>query len=73
LDRARGDGSLLEALEAEGDRLAREIRRRTRHFHERELERQARVAALAHVVDRDREEVDQPQHGRFAHLVGLRE
>ena len=28
-----------------------------RHLHERELERQARVAALAHVLDRDREQV----------------
>ena len=43
-----------------------------RHLHERELERQARVAALAHVVDRDREQVDQPQDRRLAELVRLR-
>ena len=41
------------------------------HLHERELERQARVAALAHVVDRDCEQVDQPDHGRRRQLVRL--
>ena len=52
----RGRGSsrpVLQQLDAVGERLAREIRRRPRHLHERELERQARVAALAHVVDGD--------------------
>ena len=43
-----------------------------RHLHERELERQARVAALADVVDGDVEQVDEPQHLGLAELVGLR-
>ena len=64
--------SLLEPLEAEGDRLAREVARGPRHLDERELERQARVAALAHVVDRDREQVDEAQDGRLLELVRLR-
>src|SRR5205807_3304457 len=63
--------SLLEPLEAESNRLAREVAGRPRHLYERELERQARVAALAHVVDRDREQVDEPKHGRLAELVRL--
>ena len=67
-----GPVALLEPLEAEGDRLAGEVARRARHLDERELERQARVAALAHVVDRDREQVDQAQHRRLAELVRLR-
>ena len=40
-------------------------------FTSAELERQARVAALAHVVDRDVQQVDQPDHGRLAELVRL--
>ena len=43
-----------------------------RHLDERELERQARVAALAHVVDRDREQVDEPQDRGLLELVRLR-
>ena len=62
----------LELLEPVRDRLAREIGGGARHLHERELERQPRVAALAHVVDRDREQVDQPDHRRLAELVRLR-
>ena len=57
---------------AEGERLAREVRAGPRHLDERELERQARVAALAHVVDGDGEQVAEPQHGRLAELVRLR-
>ena len=69
---AARDLSLLQPLEPEGDRLAGEVARGPRHLDERELERQARVAALAHVVDRDREQVDEPQHRRLAELVRLR-
>src|SRR5436305_8451711 len=61
--------TLLEPLEAEGNRLAREVAGRPRHLYERELERQARVAALAHVVDRDREQVDGPKQGRLPERV----
>ena len=61
----------LELLEPVGDRLTREIRRRARHLHEGKLERQARVAALAHVLDRDGEQVAEPEHGRLADLVRL--
>jgi len=55
----------------EGERLAREICTRSRHLDERELERQARVGALAHVLDRDGEQVDEPQHRRRRELVRL--
>ena len=63
--------ALLQPVEPEGERLAREIRARPRHLHERQLERQARVAALPHVVDRDVQQVDQPDDGRRAELVRL--
>ena len=65
------DVALLEPVEAEGQRLAREIRARPRHLHERQLERQARVAALPHVLDRDVQQVDQPDDRRRAELVRL--
>ncbi len=55
----------LEQLHAVRERLAREIGLRPRHLHERELERKARVGALPSVLDRDREEVDEPQDGRL--------
>src|SRR4051794_39749151 len=49
--RRRGSGgaveALLQLLEAERDRLALEIGGRPRHLHERKLEREPRVAALA--------------------------
>ena len=61
----------LQKLQAMGDGLAREIRCGTRHLHERQLERQPWVAALAHVVDRDGEQVAEPQNGRLAELVPL--
>ena len=51
--------------------LAFEVGGRARHLDERELERKARVAALAHVLDGDREQVAEPEHGRLAELVGL--
>ena len=64
--------SSLELLEPEGERLVRQVGARPRHLDERELERQAGIAALAHVVDGDREQVAEPQHGRLADLVRLR-
>ena len=51
---------------------ARQVGAGPRHLDERELERQPRVAALAHVVDGDREQVAEPEHGRLAELVRLR-
>jgi hypothetical protein len=62
----------LQLLQAVGERLARQVGAGPRHLHERELEREARVAALAHVLDRDGEQVDEPDHGRLAELVRLR-
>ena len=62
---------LLQLLQPEGGRLAREVGRRARHLDERELERQPRVAALAHVVDGHGQEVHQPQHRALAELVRL--
>ncbi len=53
------------------ERLAREVRVRPRHLHERELERKPRVGALPRVLDGDREEVDEPQDGRLGKLVRL--
>ena len=50
----------------------RQVGARPRHLDERELEGQAGIAALAHVVDGDREQVAEPQHGRLADLVRLR-
>ena len=67
-----GRTALLELLEAIRDRLALEVGGRPRHLDERQLERQPGVAALAHVVDRDREQVAEAQHGRLAELVCLR-
>ena len=61
----------LEELDAVHERLAREIRRRAGHLHERELEREPRVGALADVVHRDCEEVDEPEHRRLGQLVRL--
>ena len=61
-----------EQVEAVRERLAREVRGRARHLDERELERQTRVAALPHVVDRHREQVDEPQNGRLLELIRLR-
>ena len=68
---ARRGSARLELLEAVGGRLAREVGARPRHLDERELERQARVAALADVVDGDGEQVDEPQHLGLAELVRL--
>ena len=62
---------VLEQLHPMRERLAREIRVRPRHLDDRELEREPRVAALAHVLERDREQVDEPQHGRLGKLVRL--
>src|SRR6185437_10730778 len=62
---------VLEHLEAVGECLTRQVGRRPRDLYERELERQARVAALAHVVDGDREQVDQADDGRRWQLVRL--
>src|SRR6266508_106980 len=62
----------FELLEAVGERLARKVRARSRHLHECELEREAWVAALAHVLDRHREQIDQTDHRRLAELIRLR-
>src|SRR5262249_40827109 len=62
---------LLQPFEAIRRPLAGKIRRRPRHFDERELERQTGVGALAHVLDRYGKEITQPEHGRFAELVRL--
>jgi hypothetical protein len=53
------------------ERLAREVGGGARHLHECELEGEARVGALADVVHRDGEEVDEPQHRRLGELVRL--
>ena len=53
------------------ERLAREIAVRARHPDERKLERQPRVAALAHVLDRDGQEVDEADHRGLRKLVRL--
>ena len=63
--------ALFEPLDPKRERLLREVGLRPSHLHERELERQARVAALAHVVDGDGEQVDEPEHGRLRQLVRL--
>jgi hypothetical protein len=67
-----GTPTRLQLLEPVGDRLAREVGARPCHLDERELEREAGVAALADILDRDGEEVDQPQDLRVAELVRLR-
>ena len=61
----------LELLEPVRGRLAREVGRGPRDLHERELERQARVAALAHVLHGHGQQVDEPEHGRRRQLVRL--
>ena len=64
-------GPCLEHLEPVRERVAREVGLGARDLDERELERQAWIAALAHVVDGDREQVDQPEHRRLGQLVRL--
>ena len=54
-----------------GERLAREIGLWSRHLHERELERQAWIAALPHVLDGVGQQVDQPHDGGFGELIRL--
>ena len=61
----------LELFQPIRDRLPREVGGRPGHFHECQLERQAGITALAHVLDRDVQQVDQPQHRRLAELVRL--
>ena len=61
----------LEQLEPVGERLAREVGLRPGDLDERELERQPWVATLAHVVDRDGQEVDQANDRRLRQLVRL--
>ena len=63
--------SRLEELDPVRERLAREVGVRSRHLHERELEREPRVGALPCVIDGDREQVDQPQDSGLGELVGL--
>ena len=72
--RAKGKermGTLLELLQPVCRGLARQIRRGSRHLDERELERQPRIGALPHVLDGDRQQVAEAQHGRFSELVRL--
>ena len=64
-------GPRLEQLEPVRERVAREVGLGAGDLDERELERQAGVATLAHVVHGDREEVDQAQHRRLGQLVRL--
>ena len=64
-------GAALELLEAVRGRLALQVGRRPRDLDERELEREARVSALAHVVDGHGEEIAEPDDGRLAQLVRL--
>ena len=51
--------------------LAGEIRRRPRDLDERELQRQAGIAALTLVLDGNREEIAEPQDRRLRKLVRL--
>ena len=62
----------FELVEAKCQCFAGHVRRGARDLHERELERQARIAALAHVVHGHGEQVDQPHDDRRAELVRLR-
>src|SRR5260221_419579 len=55
-----GRGTLLQSFEPVGRGFRGEVRARARDLDQRELERQPRVAALAHVVDRDGEQVTEP-------------
>ena len=72
LQRGGHDPARLQLLEAVRERLAREVGGGARDLHECELERETRIASLAHVVDGDREQVDEPDHGGLAELVRLR-
>ncbi len=53
------------------ERVPGEIGRRPGRLHQRQLQRQARVAAGAHVADRLAEQVAEPEHGRLGQLVRL--
>ncbi|MBA3375002.1 MAG: hypothetical protein H0U00_04185 [Actinobacteria bacterium] len=66
----RGDPA-LEQFDAVRERLAGQVGVRPRHLHERELEREPRVAALAQVLDGYSEEIDQPEHGRLGKRIRL--
>ena len=66
-----GMGRSLQQFEAVRSRFARQVGGRPGHLDERELERQARVAALAHVLDGHSQQVAKPQHSRLADLVRL--
>src|SRR5579884_4299156 len=67
----RSGRTSFEPLDAVGEGLAGKVGRGPRHLHERELEREPRVAALTHVVDGHRQQVDQPHHGGRRQLVRL--
>ena len=66
-----GMATVLELLEAVRDRLALEVGGGPGHLDERELEREPRVAALAHVVDGDREQIAETENRGLAQLVRL--
>ncbi len=61
----------LQHLQPVGERITRQVGLGPGDLDERELEWQPRVAALPHVVDGDREQVDQAEDGRFGQLVRL--
>ena len=69
--RRRRLSQLLELLDAIRERFAGEVDAGPRHLHECELERQPRVAALSHVFDGDRQQVDEPDDSRLAELIRL--
>ncbi len=69
-DRAADAG--LELLEPQQQALPGEVMARPGHLDERELQRQAWIAALAHVLDGDGEQIDEPQHLARGELVRLR-
>ena len=62
----------LELLEPVRERFPGKVGPGTRDLHQGELQRQTRIAALSHVLDGDRQQVDEADDGRLAELVGLR-
>ncbi len=72
---AAGAGAPVARCSSWSTRNASDSRERSepglRHLHERELERQPRVGALPRVLDRDREQVAEAEHGRRRQLVRL--
>ena len=67
-DGVRARFQTLDALE---QGLARKVVLGLGHLHQRELERQAGIAALAHVLHGHGQEIHEPQHLRRAELTRL--